>query len=145
MDKLTKKIMLAVILILVVLLSVGIIIFLNGRKEIPEDTLLIIRNGKEEYLSLSDMELKDFTGKTVNGKGEEKEITGKGIRLSDITGSESFSEINVTADDSYSATVNSSEIENAWIQVDEGMLRLIVFGDKDSKRNVKNVVKIEVK
>ena len=55
----------------------------------------------------------------------------------------------VVADDSYSAEITAEEMGNAveaYLIQEEGesRLRLIVFGDKDSKRSVSNVAQIIV-
>lgn len=83
------------------------------------------------------------SGTVVNGKGEEKQIDAQGIILSEVCGG-AFSRITVTASDEYSATVYPEDSENAYlILTDDGNLRLIVFGDENSKRDVKNVVRVD--
>ena len=55
----------------------------------------------------------------------------------------------MTADDAYNAVVTAEEIAEPdrvyLIQQDEGGLRLIVFGDSNSKRSVSNVASLSVK
>jgi hypothetical protein len=49
----------------------------------------------------------------------------------------------VTAEDEYSASVPAEDAEQAWILINEdGSYRLIVFGDGNAKRDVKNVCKV---
>lgn len=81
------------------------------------------------------------TGTVVNGKGEEKQIDAQGVILSEACGGE-FSTATVTASDEYSAVVKSGE-DAYLILSDDGSLRLIVFGDENSKRDVKDVVRID--
>ena len=53
----------------------------------------------------------------------------------------------IFSDDSYSAQLTKEEIEEenrVYLLMDEDSLRLVVFGDKNSKRSVSNVVQIEV-
>lgn len=77
----------------------------------------------------------------MNGKGEEKQIDAHGVILSEVCGGE-FSTATVTASDEYSAVVSGGE--NAYLILsDDGSLRLIVFGDENAKRDVKNVVRID--
>ena len=89
----------------------------------------------------------------MNGKGEEKEINEQGTALIDVlreagVNLSSFAGVTVTAADGYSALLCVDEIlENGKVYlVDDGTggLKLIVFGDSDSKRNVRNVIKIDV-
>ena len=60
-----------------------------------------------------------------------------------------YDEISVVADDSYSASLTREEVEEDGkvylLAQEEEELRLIVFGDENSKRNVSNVVQIVVK
>ena len=59
-----------------------------------------------------------------------------------------YSEICVYADDEYNATVKRDEpgiTDNAWLIEDEEGIRLVVFGDADSKRDVKRVQRIEIR
>ena len=58
---------------------------------------------------------------------------------------DSFEQVQVVSDDEYTATLQRDEVceeGKAYLLVDEETLRLIVFGDKDSKRKVKNVVRL---
>ena len=50
----------------------------------------------------------------------------------------------MVSDDSYSAEVHADEAENAHFLLEEGTLRLIVFGDSNSKRSVSDVKQIIV-
>lgn len=86
----------------------------------------------------------------MTGKGEEREVEAPGILIKDIleeNGITDYSEVTVIADDSYSARITEEEIKEetkAYLLKEEDSLRLIVFGDENSKRNVKNVVEIVV-
>ena len=74
----------------------------------------------------------------------------QGISLKNLLiteGIEEYTEIQVTADDSYSAVLEKNELEekdNAYLILQEESLRLIVFGDSNSKRSVSNVAQIVV-
>jgi hypothetical protein len=104
-----------------------------------------VKNDREELVDISKLKLTSFSGTTVNGKGDKKDVSGEGIKLADVINTSDYSEVSVIADDAYSATVKSEDMENAWLQIEEGEARLIVLGDTDSKRNVKHVVRIEVR
>ncbi|MBP5606842.1 MAG: hypothetical protein J6X66_01060 [Lachnospiraceae bacterium] len=140
-----KKIIGVVVIILIMLTAVAAVIYLSGRTPVKEGMPVLVKDGKEKAIDLSALKLQEISGVVTNGKGEEKTVSGKGVGLSDITGTSGFTEVSVISDDAYSATVAVSEIENAYLQIEDGKARLIVFGDKNAKRDVKNVVRIEVK
>lgn len=107
----------------------------------PDTEGAVLVNG--QAVEISGLELSPVTGTVINGKGEEKQIDAQGILLSKLIGSE-FSSATVTASDEYSAVVEKQDSDNAYLIVtDDGSLRLVVFGDENSKRDVKNVSKID--
>lgn len=107
----------------------------------PEKEGEILVNG--ESVVFADLQLEQINGSIVNGKGEETQIDAKGIPLSEVCGVD-FETATVTASDEYSVTVAASEAENAYlISCDDGTVQLIVFGDENAKRDVKNVVRID--
>ena len=140
-----KKIILIVILVLILITAGAAWWYLSSREEASGNTFTLVANGTEKEVEISGLKLTDFSGTTVNGKGDKKDVSGKGIKLADVIGTTDYSEVTVTADDAYSASVKKEEIDRAWIQVEDDSAKLIVFEDENSKRNVKNVVRIEVK
>ena len=87
-------------------------------------------------------------GTILNGKGEEKVIDAEGIALwslLDMNGIEVPEKITAVARDEYRAEVSADELAEegrvCLIKAEDG-LRLIVFGDADSKRIVKDVVRV---
>lgn len=131
-----NKRLITVIAILAALTAILAVIHLTTRTPDTEGQILV--NG--ESLRISNMKMSPVTGTVVNGKGEEKQIDAQGVSLSDICGD--FSTASVTASDEYSADVKSGD-EAYLILSDDGSLRLIVFGDENSKRDVKHVVRID--
>ena len=140
-----KKIIIVVISALLVITALAVWWYLSDRSATPENSLVVLSGGKENIIDISKLNLTTFNGTVVNGKGESKDIEGNGIKLSDIIDASDYSEVSVTSDDAYSVVVKKDEIEQAWLQIEDGEARLIVFGDDNSKRNVKHVVRIEVK
>ena len=139
-----KKYLAGAALILILLTLLAAVIHLSGREPAAEGVVALLRDGKESVLAAEDISLTDIEGTVVNGKGEEKEISARGAYLSDILGRDLVS-VTVTADDSYKAEVPAEDLERAClIQDEDGSIRLVVFGDQNAKRNVKNVVRIEV-
>lgn len=119
----------------------AILAVIHLKTRTPETEGEILINGKS--ISISDLDFSRVTGTIVNGKGEEKQIDSQGILLSDVCGND-FSKITATASDEYSAEILPEDSENAYIILtDDGSLRLIVFGDLNAKRDVKNLVRID--
>lgn len=134
--KKSVKWIIAVLLLLTVALAA---VHLTTRTPDTEGAVLV--NG--QAVEISGLELSPVTGTVINGKGGEKQIDAQGILLSKLIGSE-FSSATVTASDEYSAVVEKQDSDNAYLIVtDDGSLRLVVFGDENSKRDVKNVSKID--
>ena len=87
----------------------------------------------------------------INGKGEEQPISARGASLREIleeVGIEAKVMAKVIASDEYSAAVSAVDIaaeDKVYIILGEnGRLRMIVFGDPDSKRDVNDIERIEV-
>lgn len=108
----------------------------------PDTKGLILING--EAVQISGFDFSRICGTLVNGKGEEKQIDAQGILLSEACGKE-FDSATVTASDEYSAVVEKQDLKNAYLVEDDGSLQLVVFGDENAKRNVRNVARIEFK
>lgn len=140
------------IIVLILITAIVAVFYLTTRPTASEGTLRIESGGQVIELSLERLELIPVQGTVVNGKGEERTIDAQGVLLSDVlreAGISEFTEVTVTADDAYNAVVTAEEIAEPdrvyLIQQDEGGLRLIVFGDSNSKRSVSDVVSLSVK
>lgn len=121
-----------------VLTALFAVVHLTTRTQDVEGAILV--NGKQ--VELSSLDYENVTGTVVNGKGEQKQIDAQGVPLEAICSSD-FETATITASDEYSARVSADELDNAYIIIDEDTPRLIVFGDENSKRDVKNVVRID--
>lgn len=129
------------IIALVLLTAVIAIVHLTTRTPDVEGAILV--NG--EAVSIGELELRDVSGVMVNGKGEERQIEAQGINLAELCGDD-FASAEITSSDEYHAVVNYDESENAFIIIsDDGSFRLVVFGDENAKRDVKNVARIDTK
>lgn len=124
---------------------------LNTRKEIAPGSLLVQHDGREITVNVDDLSPVHVHGEIVNGKGETMPVDASGVLVSDIlknAGVEEFTALTVVASDEYRAGLAAGEIYEdgrVWLTVQEdGSLRLIVFGDPDSKRNVTDAVRMEV-
>lgn len=136
------------IFITVLLAITGIVAFahLSTREEVPENGIQVTVGEEKVILNIEKLSYEEVTGTYVTGKGEEREVNSPGILVKDVlseAGVENYTIVSVVADDSYSVEITDEDSE-AYLIREEESLRLIVFGDKDSKRNVKNVVEIIV-
>ena len=145
----------AVIFIVILLMITGVmaVMHLNRREEVAEGAVKV-SVGEETYIvNISELSYERIKGTRVNGKGEEKTVEASGILLKNVlesVGITEYGDLSVVADDAYSADITKEELDDvskAYLIQEEGevRLRLIVFGDKDSKRSVSNVAQIVVK
>lgn len=142
-------IVMAVLLILTVIAAV---FHLRTRENIAEGTLLVTVGDASGYLDISEFSYIHVTGVRMNGKGEEIPVDAPGIPLSQVLQMVSAAEyetVMVISDDSYQAELSAEETTDETkaylIADDEKRLRLVVFGDTNSKRSVTNVVQITAK
>lgn len=142
----------AIIFIAILLIITGIMtmIHLRTREEVPEGAIEVTSGEDTSIVDITELSYETVTGIRVNGKGEEIEVEASGILLKDVlegVGVTKADKVSVLADDSYSAELTWEEImepSRAYLIQEEGetRLRLLVFGDKDSKRSVSNVAQI---
>ena len=143
-----KLVIIAAVLVLVVVIAAAVH-FMTAPKAAEGDVILTY-GGKTMGITLAKLELTDVNGVRVNGKGEEIEVNGKGISVKDLLheyGVADFTKISVVSEDSYAAEIENAEVQEegkAYILVEEGEARLVVFGDTNSKRSVSNVKQIIV-
>ncbi len=145
-----KKI--TVIIAAMLLITAGIAFYyVHSRQSVPSGDLLIKSAQGDTTVTFNDLSLTHVEGEIKNKKGEVKQIDSEGIALSDIpalAGANDYSTITVFADDEYNAELVKDELTGqagAWLIKNDDAIRLVVFGDSDSKRDVKNVVRIEIK
>ena len=144
----------AIIFIVILLAVTGVMawIHFNTREDVPEGAIEVVYGEEKQILDISKLDYEQVSGTRVNGKGEEIEINAPGISVKDVLGElgiTKYGAVSVVADDAYSADILGEEIENGleayFIQEEgEARLRLVVLGDKDSKRSVSNVAQIVV-
>lgn len=146
-----NKFTIVIIAVLVIITAVIAAVHLSTRSTPPDGTLRIETGGQITDLALSKLELTPVQGTIVNDKGEEKSIDSQGELLSGVlekAGITEHTQVNVVADDEYSVTVTAEEIAEAdrvYLLLEDGdELRLLVFGDSNSKRNVSNVIRLVV-
>lgn len=119
----------------------------------PDGALLVSCGGENKYVALNSLDTVSVRGSVVNGKGEKSDIDTQGVPLADVIESAGFdpsgaAAVKVTADDEFSAELSGDELNEAGkaylVSEDDGSMRLVVFGDSNAGRNVRNVVSVEV-
>ena len=138
-----KKLILVILAVLVLLTAALAIVHLCTRDQVPEGALLVTCDGKASYIEIDKLTMTEVSGTVTNGKGEEKTVQGPGLPLFSLLDGE-FQSAVVSAEDEYTATVGVEDADNAFLILGEdGSLRLVVFGDANAKRDVKQVVKVD--
>lgn len=140
------------LLILMAITACVAVIYLLTRPQIPERTIRLAYNGKVVDMDISALPLETVKGSLVNGKGEVREIETEGCLLSAVLekafGSlAGVSKATVVAADEFSAEVTAEEWGQAgkvYLTFEDDAVQLVVFGDANSKRNVRDVERILV-
>ena len=156
------------LLIILVLIAAVTVVGLLVRNSILEkekaDAIILKANGKEIIIPISSLNQEDFTGETVNGKGEHFTYSYRGIELKTLLEKnkislDSITSVTAIAADQFSAAYTGDEVREAKrvylaVQVDgvavEGIekgkpgAQMIVFGDPNSKRLVRNLQTLEI-
>lgn len=152
MKKSTKIIMTA-IAALIALTAVFAIIHSAARTEVPDGALLVSCGGEKKYVDLASLDTVSVRGSVVNGKGEKSDVNTQGVPLADVIENAGFDPngavtVKVTADDEFSAELSGDELNEDGkaylVSEDDGSMRLVVFGDSNAGRNVRNVVSVEI-
>ncbi|MBQ1366660.1 MAG: hypothetical protein IIY45_01020 [Firmicutes bacterium] len=148
-----KRIVLLIIFILAAAVALLVILHLTGDGIVEQGQVEIIRQDQKWFIGEKEIARIPVKGELVNGKGESVLIDAKGIALADALSSAGIdpaevSVLKVTSQDEYSAEITGEELlENGKVYLiseDDGTFTLVVFGDSNSKRKVKEVARIEV-
>lgn len=123
------------------------------RDKVPAGALLLQHGDRQDYVLLEKLPMEEISGVIRNGKGEEMELQEQGVALSAVLRSAGIDSaavqtLSAVAEDEFSAELSGEEVNEpgkAFLAKDkDGSMKLIVFGDSNSKRNVRNVVKLIV-
>ena len=151
--KKSTKIIMAAIAALIALTAVFAIIHSAARTEVPDGALLVSCGGEKKYVDLASLDTVSVRGSVVNGKGEKSDVNTQGVPLADVIENAGFDPngavtVKVTADDEFSAELSDDELNEDGkaylVSEDDGSMRLVVFGDSNAGRNVRNVVSVEI-
>ena len=152
-----KKKSIVIVIVLLIITCIASIIYLRSRNDAPKGNLAIVNGDKTVLIDPFSGSLVSVKGVTINAKGQEKDVDETGISLKDAISKSGldkagFTKARVVSSDEFAAEISFDEINEdgkaylAKQQEDNGSTsaRLYVFGDNDSKRQVKNVVRIEL-
>ena len=151
--KKSTKIIMAAIAALIALTAVFAIIHSAARTEVPDGALLVSCGGEKKYVDLASLDTVSVRGSVVNGKGEKSDVNTQGVPLADVIENAGFDPngavtVKVTADDEFSAELSGDELNEDGkaylVSEEDGRMRLVVFGDSNAGRNVRNVVSVEI-
>lgn len=151
--KKSTKIIVAAIAALIALTAVFAIIHSAARTEVPDGALLVSCGGEKKYVDLASLDTVSVRGIVVNGKGEKSDVNTQGVPLADVIENAGFDPngavtVKVTADDEFSAELSGDELNEDGkaylVSEEDGSMRLVVFGDSNAGRNVRNVVSVEI-
>ena len=151
--KKSTKIIMAAIAALIALTAVFAIIHSAARTEVPDGALLVSCGGEKKYVDLASLDTVSVRGSVVNGKGEKSDVNTQGVPLADVIENAGFDPngavtVKVTADDEFSAELSDDELNEDGkaylVSEEDGSMRLVVFGDSNAGRNVRNVVSVEI-
>ena len=151
--KKSTKIIMAAIAALIALTAVFAIIHSAARTEVPDGALLVSCGGEKNYVDLASLDTVSVRGSVVNGKGEKSDVNTQGVPLADVIENAGFDPngavtVKVTADDEFSAELSGDELNEDGkaylVSEEDGSMRLVVFGDSNAGRNVRNVVSVEI-
>lgn len=150
--KKNNRVLLGVIAVLLACTALLAWVHQATRTQEVEGAVLVEQGKQSVTVALSELDLAPVTGTVVNGKGEEKPIDGDGVPMARVLEKAGFfvaegQSLRVASADEYAVSVSAEELaepDRVYLLVEEEGARLIVFGDADSKRNVKNVVRLTV-
>lgn len=149
--KMNKKYILLLSLLVLTALLAGW--YLTTRDTVPENSIRVTWAGKTTDLDVTNLTGEPVKGTLVSGKGKETAIDTTGLSLQaalaaarvDTAAVES---VTVTAQDAFSAELSGEEMREegkAYLILENGGATLVVFGDSNSKRNVRQVMQIDVR
>ncbi len=164
-----RKYRLIMVVILLVLAAATLIFgFLVRNQQLALEkagAIRLILPGKEVTVPLSRLDREEFSKEIINGKGEKMLNTYRGIELKTLlqeyeTDPGKVNGMTVAAADQFTAEYTGDEIRESgriWLVVAsngkalEGMdpgqpgVWVIVFGDPDMRRTIRNPIKVEIK
>lgn len=145
-----KKTLLIILAVLVVLAAVLAVIVSRNQPQKAVSEVIIVQNGKQTKVDLSKLDLTDVKATVTRANGKTLEIDAKGLELRKLLEKYSgYTTLTVSAEDNYTAEIKADELQtekNVYLIIgEENKPRLVVLSDSNAKRDVKNVLTIELK
>ena len=146
------------IIVLCLFTIIGASVYQVSKASIPRSVITIDYAGNKTIVDPFSLEKIDVKGALSDGKGEKHDVNTKGFRFIDVINlakvpEEGYKTVKVVSDDEYAAELTPEEAKDntkTFFIIDENKetkaqtLRLIVFGDENSKRQVKKAARIEL-
>jgi hypothetical protein len=145
-----KKTLIVILTVLVVLAAVLAVIVSNNQPRKAVSEVIIVQNGKQTRVDLGKLDLTDVKATVTRASGKTLEIDAKGLELRSLLEEYSgYTTLKVSAEDNYTAEIKADELQtdnNVYLIIgEENKPRLVVLSDSNAKRDVKNVLTIELK
>ena len=143
-----KKTLVIVIAALIVIAAVLAVIVSGSMPKKEPCELIVSENGKQTKIDLNKLKLVDVKATVTRANGKTIDIDSKGIELRTLLEGKKYSSVTVSAEDNYSAGLSAEDIakdRNVYVILgEENKPRLVVLSDTNAKRDVKNVLTIEL-
>ena len=159
-----KKVLIAVVICAVLALTLGVGLYVRNTQTAQEkqNAITVKAAGKEIVVAVKELDKGAFEGETVNGKGERSAHSYRGVELQALLkdkGVGAATGVHVSSADQYTADLTGDELREAGkvylaVEIDgqkvsgieEGTdgVQMIVFGDENMRRSVRNLAVIEV-
>ena len=145
-----KKTLLIILAVLVVLAAVLAVIISKNQPQKAVSEVIIVQNGKQAKVDLGKLDLTDVKATVTRANGKTLEIDAKGLEMRKLLEKYSgYTTLTVSAEDNYTAEIKADELQtekNVYLIIgEENKPRLVVLSDSNAKRDVKNVLTIELK
>ncbi|MBQ6362927.1 MAG: hypothetical protein IJI62_02865 [Lachnospiraceae bacterium] len=152
-----KKNSILIVIVLLFITCIASAFYLGSRNDAPKGNLAVVSGNKTVLIDPFEDDPVPVKGVIINAKGKEKDVDETGISLKNALSKSGldnggFTKARVVSSDEYAVEISFDEINEdgkaylAKQQEEDGSTtaRLYVFGDSDAKRQVKNVVRIEL-
>ena len=162
-----KKWVILIIVCALVVLTLGVGLYVRGQQKEKEikDAVTIRADGRDIVAAVEDLNKTVFEGETVDGKGEHSTHSYRGVLLRDLLREKGIDTAKITgasasSADQYTAEFTSEEVladDRLYLAVEidgsvipgieEGTrgVQVIVFGDENMRRCVRNLAVIEIR
>jgi len=162
-----KRMLIAVLVCVLVAATVAVGLIVRNQQKAKEikDAITVNAGGKAIVVAVTDLNKGEFSGETVNGKGERATHQYRGVELQALlkenkVALEGIASVTATSADQYTAELTGDEVRTDGrvylaVEIDgekvsgieDGTLgvQMIVFGDENMRRSVRNLAVIDVK